>query len=116
MRNGRAIQRHVDETLLGLVHTLADALRDLAGLAMADADATVAVTHDDDGAEGEAASTTNHLRHAIDLDETLFQFTGVVVVATALRAPISSIPIHISLQNARYRGQLPDRHTGENIR
>src|ERR1035437_2982973 len=65
--------RDPDLVLLGILDALADRLGDLAGLAQADPDVAGAITDDDDRAEAEATAALDHLRNAVDLDDTLLE-------------------------------------------
>src|SRR3990170_6848003 len=62
-------QGHAHEVALGGVGGLADRLRHLARLAMAEADATLLVADDHERGEAEAAAAFDHLGDAIDVDE-----------------------------------------------
>src|SRR5699024_9918314 len=57
--------------------------RDLAGLAVADAHETVAVAHDDERREAEAAAALDDLRDAVDRDDALEELVLRAVVAAA---------------------------------
>src|SRR4028119_1958981 len=64
MRDRRAVLRDAEEVLLGLLDALLDRQRDLAGLAVADADDVALVTHHDQRGEREAAGGRDRLRGA----------------------------------------------------
>src|SRR3712207_2693012 len=71
VRDGAGDARHVVEVLLGLLDALGDRRGHLLGLAVADADLAVAVTHDHQGGEAEATTTLDDLGHAVDRDHAL---------------------------------------------
>jgi hypothetical protein len=79
--------RDPDQVLLGVLDALADRLGDLAGLAQADPDVAGAVADDDDRAEAEAPAALDHLRDAVDLDDTLLERELVGVDAGHVVAP-----------------------------
>ena len=68
---------------------LRDGGGDLAGLAVADADQTVAVTDDDESGEAEATTTLDDLRDAVDRDDALEELALVVAVAAAAAALVA---------------------------
>src|SRR4051812_27140998 len=71
VRDGAGDARHVVEVLLGLLDALGDRRGHLLGLAVADADLAVAVTHDHQGGEAEAPATLDDLGHAVDGNHAL---------------------------------------------
>jgi len=73
VRDRRPDHRDLDDVLLRVLDTLADGLGDIAGLAQADADMAVAVAHDDDRREREAAAALVDLGDAVDLDDALLE-------------------------------------------
>src|SRR5688500_17138036 len=73
VRDGRPDERHLDEVLLGVLDALANRLGHFAGLADPGTDRAVAVADDHHRAEAEAAASLDHLAHAVDLDDLLFQ-------------------------------------------
>jgi len=81
--------RHADagnaeEVALGLFDTLRDGEGDLTRLAVADAHETVAVAHDDERREAEAATALDDLRHTVDGDDALQELALVGVTPTAV--------------------------------
>src|SRR5207248_5884258 len=60
---------HLEEVLLGLLDTLGDGGRHLLGLAVPDADGTVAVAHHDQRGEAEPAAALDDLGDAVDRDD-----------------------------------------------
>lgn len=75
MRHGGAGERDLEQILAGEVVGLADRLRDLLGLAVADADPAALVADDDEGAEAEATTALYHLGDAVDVDHAVYEFT-----------------------------------------
>jgi hypothetical protein len=71
VRDGRGDARHAEEVLLGLLHALGDGGRHLLGLAVADPDRAVAVTHDDQRGEAEAPTALDDLGDTVDRDDPL---------------------------------------------
>src|SRR4051794_25081511 len=71
VRDGAGDARHGVEVLLGLLDALGDRRGHLLGLAVADADLAVAVTHDHQGGEAEAPTTLDDLGHAVDGNHAL---------------------------------------------
>ena len=67
--DGAAGQRHVEQVLLGLLGALLDGQRHLLGLAVAEADAAVAVADHDERGEREAATALHDLGDAVDGDD-----------------------------------------------
>jgi len=64
VRDGRADARDAEEVLLRLLDALGDGGRDLAGLAVADAHQSVAVSDDHERGEAEATTALDDLGHA----------------------------------------------------
>src|SRR5215212_5543410 len=73
VRDGRAVQRHAHQVLLGDLGALADGVRDFVRLPEANTDGAVRVADDDERAEAEATAALDDLRHAVDLDDPLFE-------------------------------------------
>src|SRR5699024_5941118 len=91
-----------EEVLLRLLDTLGDRRGDLLGLAVADADGAVAVTHHHEGGEGEPTAALDDLRHAVDAHDALEErrLLGVLTAAAtaltttavaALAAPVVAV-------------------------
>src|SRR4029077_18499960 len=76
---------HAEEVLLRLLHALGDGGRHLLGLAVADADHPVAVSHHHQGGEAEAAAALDALAHPVDFDPAL-QLRGCLTARAA--APV----------------------------
>ena len=93
----RAVPRHGEEVLLGVVDGLGDRERNLARLAVADADAIDLVADHDERGEREPPSALDDLGDAVDLDDPLLELaglgdfdvlkTGVLPRGRRLRAP-----------------------------
>ncbi len=64
-------QRHADHLALGLFGGLADGLGNFTGLAVTEADATLLVTHNDEGGKTEATAALHNLGHTIDVDQAI---------------------------------------------
>jgi len=62
-------QRHPRQPALGGVGGLADRFRNLARLAVAEADAALLVADDDERGEAEAPAAFHHLGHTVDVHE-----------------------------------------------
>src|SRR5919108_531934 len=73
MRDRRALLRHGEEVLLRVVDSLRDRERDLARLAVADADAVDLVADHDQGGEREPPSAFDDLGDPVDLDDALLE-------------------------------------------
>jgi hypothetical protein len=72
--------------LLGLFDTLRDRQRDFLGLAVADADQSVAVADDHESGEAEATTTLHDLGDTVDRDDALQE----LVVATVARVAVTT--------------------------
>jgi hypothetical protein len=68
-----AVLGHAEQVLLGPLDTLLDGDRNLVGLAVANADDRLLVTHDHQGREREAPAALDDLGDAVDLDDPLLQ-------------------------------------------
>src|SRR5690349_23894445 len=73
MGNGRVFERNPDHLRASQLATFANRIRDLAGLAQSNANATAFIPHDDQGAEVKPASTFDHLGRAIDKHDLVNQ-------------------------------------------
>src|SRR6185437_7458582 len=71
VRDGALDPRDLEEVLLGLLDALGDRRGHLLGLAVADADLTLAVTDDDQRGEAEPATTLHDLGDTVDRDDAL---------------------------------------------
>jgi len=77
-------KRHARDVALGGVGGLAESLRHLARLAVAEADAALLVADDDERGKAEAPAALHHLGDAIDVNElvdklALLAFSAAVV-------------------------------------
>ena len=84
MQRAAFAQRHADQAALGGVGRLADRLRHLARLAVAEADPALLVADDDQRGEAEAASALHHLGHTIDVDELVGEFAVALFPVAAI--------------------------------
>src|SRR5262249_38361966 len=69
---------------LGGFRRLADRLRHLARLAMAEADPALLVADDHQRGEAETASALHHLGHTVDVDELVGEFAVALLALAAL--------------------------------
>src|SRR5262245_44817885 len=74
MQRAPLAQRYSDEPALRRVGRLADRLRNLARLAVAEPDASLFVADHHERRETEPASTLHDFRHAVDMDELIGEF------------------------------------------
>jgi hypothetical protein len=72
---------------------LADRLRHLAGLAVAEADAAFQVTHHHQRREAETLAALDHLGHAVDVHELVFEL-ALAIVAIATAVSVSCVARH----------------------
>src|SRR5205085_3394193 len=79
VRDRRAVLRHGEEVLLRVLDGLRDRERDLARLAVADADAVDLVPDHDEGREGEAPAALDDLGDAVDLHDPLLQLASLLI-------------------------------------
>src|SRR5262245_58745337 len=77
-------QRHAGEPALGSVGRLADRLRHLTRLAVAETNPALLVADDDQSGKAEAAAALYHLGDAIDVDELVDEFAVAFFAASAL--------------------------------
>src|SRR3954465_7011584 len=73
VRDGRPVLRHREQVLLRVLDRLRDREGNLAGLAVADADAIDLVADHDKRREREAAAALDDLGHTVDLDHAFLQ-------------------------------------------
>ena len=96
-------QRHGEEVLASLLGALLDGEGHLLRLAVAQADAAVAVTDHHERGEGEATATLDHLGDTVDVDDPrLAQCEVGIVVLLAIRTPVL---LHVRRRRARRRGR-----------
>jgi hypothetical protein len=84
MEGAAFAQRNADEAALGGVGRLADRLRYLARLAVAEADPALFVADDHQRCEAEAASALHHLGHTVDVDQLVGEFTVALIPVAAM--------------------------------
>src|SRR5690606_16659172 len=83
---GAAVELDGAHVLAGLLHRLLDGDRDLAGLAVTEADLAVAITHHRQRGEGELATALDGLADAVDRDQLLdHPVVDLIAVAAAPR-------------------------------
>ena len=90
MQRAAFLQRHADQPALGRFRRLADRLRHLARLAVAEADAPALVAHDDERREAEAAAALHHLGDAVDVDELVDELAVAILAPIPVPAAIPS--------------------------
>src|SRR5204863_7637250 len=78
VRDRLPVLRHREQVLLRVVDGLRDRKRDLASLAVADADAIDLVADHDERREREAPAALDHLGDAVELDHALLQLAGLL--------------------------------------
>jgi len=85
--DGGVVLGNAEQVLLGVLDGLLDGERHLTGLAVTDTDDLGHVTHDHERGEGEAPSTLDDLRDAIDLHHPLGELepAGVDALSTYVR-------------------------------
>src|SRR5215217_1096117 len=104
MKRAAFAQRDPDHAALRRVRRLADRLRHLAGLAVAEADAALLVADDDERREAEAPAALHHLGDAVDVDEAVDEFAVARLVAVILAAAASCFSCHVTVSLARAAG------------
>src|SRR5208282_952451 len=75
-------QRHPGQAALGGVGRLADRFRNLARLAVTEADPALLVADHDQRGEAEAAAALHHFGDAIDVDELVDEFAVAIFVSS----------------------------------
>src|SRR5207248_5071590 len=93
VRDRGADPGHLEEVLLGLLDTLGDGGRHLLGLAVPDADGTVAVAHHHESGEAEPATALDDLGDPVDGDDPL-EVRGLLgrrVAPAALAAVVATV-------------------------
>ena len=91
MDGAAVLQRNADQRALGGFGRLADGFRHFARLAMAEADAAVAVAHHHQRGESETAATLHDLGDTVDVHQLVDQVAVAIflVAATAATAAIA---------------------------
>jgi hypothetical protein len=100
-------QGDADQAALGRLGRLADRLRHLAGLAVAEADAALLVADDDERRKTEAAAALHDLGDAVDVDQAVHE---LAVTLFALVPALSGFSCHSTFSLARAAG--PARFKG----
>src|SRR5262249_19148843 len=95
-----------DQRALGGFGRLADRLRHLARLAMAEADTAALVADDDEGREAETPAALHHLGDAVDMDELVDEFAVALFAAFPVPIPAAFPPAslfrHFEPSDPRY--------------
>src|SRR6478752_3771530 len=95
VRDGQRDAGHLEHVLLGFLDALGDGRGNLLGLAVADTDASVAVTDDNQCSEGEPASTLDDLGHPVGdhdpLEQRVLLDGGVPTVAVTAATAATTI-------------------------
>src|SRR5580704_12802382 len=99
-------QRHTHDAALRGFGRLADGLRHLARLAMAEADASLLIADDDKRGEAEATPALHHLRHAIDMHEAIDKLAVALLAVPIAAAAAFSFTRHWLLPSVDHRGAL----------
>src|SRR5271163_4148654 len=89
MGDGGTAEGNGFEMLASGIGGFADRFGDLIGLAETDADLALAISHDEERAEAEAATALDDLGASVDEDD-LFEQVGLVLVTTAARPAITT--------------------------
>src|SRR5690606_13531316 len=92
---GGAVELDVAHVLAGVLHRLLDRDRDLAGLAVTEADLAGAVTHHRQRGEGELAAALDRLADAVDRDQ-LLDHAVILLFAIAIATPRGTFFCHVS--------------------
>src|SRR5690606_1893188 len=94
---GAVVQIDVEHALACVLHRLLDGHRDLAGLAVAEADATFAVADHGQGGEGELAAALDGLADTVDRDQLLDHavIDLFFAVAVAITTPRLTLFCHL---------------------
>ena len=102
MGDGAGNHRNAEEVLASLFSTLLDCGRDFLGLAVANANLTLAVTNDDESGEGHVAATLNGLGDAVDGHNALDVLIALVVlvVTTIVAAAVATAVVLVVLGGA----------------
>jgi hypothetical protein len=102
MEGAALAQGDADHGTLGGLGRLADCLRHLASLAVAEADAALLVADHDQGGEAEAPTALHHLGDAVDVDEAVDEFAVALLAVAAATASVSWFSSHfVSVSLAR---------------
>src|SRR5579862_6142158 len=83
MQRAAFAQRHARQVTLCRVGGLADRLRDLARLAVAEPGPALLVTDDDQCRKAEALAALDHLRHTVDVDELVDELAVALLAIPA---------------------------------
>src|SRR5262245_57886452 len=100
-------ERHANEAAPRRVGRLADRLRNLAGLAVAEADATFLVADHHQCGKAKTLATLDHLGHAVDVYELVSEL-ALALFAIAPAVSVPGIASHLK-SSPRYRLRPPSR-------
>src|SRR5271163_1304748 len=89
MGDGGTAEGNRFEMLAGGIGGFADGFGDLIGLAKTDADLALAISHDEERAEAEAATALDDLGASVD-EDNFFEQVGFVLIATTTRSAITA--------------------------
>ena len=92
MQRAALAQRHAHQAAARLFGRLADRLRHLARLAVAEADPALLVADNDQRGKAEALAALHHLGDAIDMHELVFE---LAVALFAVAVPVSLRTSHV---------------------
>ena len=84
MRDGGALQRNLNEVLLGVLDALADSVRNLGSLTEAETDSTLAVAYNDQSCELEDSAALNGLGNAVERYNVLGELVLTLIVSVKL--------------------------------
>ena len=93
MQRAAFAERHADHVALGGLGRLADRLRHLARLAVAEADPALLVADDHQRGKAEPAAALDHLGDAVDVDELVDELARLAVAAAIPAAPLVSVHV-----------------------
>jgi hypothetical protein len=94
MQRAALAQRHADERAARRLRCLADRLRHLARLAVAEAYPALLIAHHHQRGKAEALAALDHLGHAVDVHELVFEL-AIALVAIAIAVPVSVRSCHV---------------------
>ena len=100
--------RHLEQIALGFLGALLDRQWHLLGLAVSEADAAVAVADHHESGEREPAATLDHLRDAVDRDDTRLAQATVIAVAVVAAATVAGIIAAVGHQNSKPASRAAD--------
>ena len=84
VRDGGALQRNLNEVLLGVLDALADSVRNLGSLTEAETNSTLAVAYNDQSCELEDSAALKALGNAVDRYNVLGELVLTLIVSVKL--------------------------------